>query len=222
MGNELIVGTGALAPNRSLNVLVAEDSRADAELLLAALKHAGVALGNFDVVDAPESFRRRLDDTRYDIVLTDHSLITWTGMDALAILRDTGTNIPLIVVTGSLGDEQAVQYIKKGAADYVLKENLGHLATAIDHALRENAIRDHAAQLQVQIARGKREWELTFDSVPDPTFVIGEDCRIVRANRAAANVFGMSFDAIIGKYCYEVIHDRPPPLPTCPHQGMLQ
>jgi PAS domain S-box-containing protein len=223
MDNELTIGasTGAMDPNRPLRLLIVEDSPADAELILAALKHAGTIVSCFKVVDSPALFRKYLNEADFDVILTDHNLINWTGMDSLEILQHSGKDIPLIVVTGSLGDEAAVEYIKSGAADYVLKEHLGHLPTAVGHALREKTSRGHAVRQQSQILRAKREWELTFDSVPDPVFVINEDCRIERANRAASKVFGLPFDEIVGRHCYEVIHGRSDPLPTCPHQCLL-
>ncbi|HEY4931335.1 MAG TPA: PAS domain S-box protein, partial [Terriglobales bacterium] len=223
MDNELTIGasTGALDSNRPLRLLIVEDSPADAELILAALKHAGTIVSCFKVVDSPALFRKHLNEADFDVILTDHNLINWTGKDSLEILQHSGKDIPLIVVTGSLGDEAAVEYIKSGAADYVLKEHLGHLSTAVGHALREKTSRGHAVRLQAQILRAKREWELTFDSVPDPVFVIGEDCRIERANRATSKVFGLPFDEIVGRHCYEVIHGRSDPLPTCSHQCLL-
>jgi PAS domain S-box-containing protein len=224
MENELTIGAsaGALDSNRPLRLLIVEDSPADAELILAALKHAGTIVSCFYVVDSPALFRKHLNEADFDVILTDHNLITWTGKDSLEILQHSGKDIPLIVVTGSLGDEAAVEYIKCGAADYVLKEHLGRLPTAIGHALQAKAMRDQAAHLQAQILRAKRQWELTFDTVPDPVFVIGEDCRILRANRAASKVFGLAFDAIVGKHCYEVIHGTNDPLPTCPHQSLRE
>jgi PAS domain S-box-containing protein len=173
------------------------------------------------VVDSTALFRKHLNEGDYDVILADHNLVTWTGMDALEILKQSGRDIPLIVVTGILGDEAAVKYIKNGASDYVLKNNLGRLSTAIDRALQEKTNRTNAEQLQRQISRGKHEWELTFDSVPDPVFVISEDCLVLRANRAASKVFGLSFDEIVGRHCYEVIHSRTEPVPTCPHQCLL-
>ncbi len=143
------------------------------------------------------------------------------GMVALETLRASRPEIPFIAVTAALGDEAAVEYIKRGAADYVLKHRLDRLPAAVGRALRELAHQKEAARLQQQILGAKREWERTFDSVPDPMLIIGEDCRILRANDATRKVFGLTFDQIIGRPCYEVLHGRTDPLPTCPHQCLL-
>jgi len=207
--------------SRPLRLLIAEDSAADAELTVATLKRAGYSL-SFDVVDTPQAFQARLTQTDYDIILSDHNLITWTGIDALELLQKSGKDIPLVVLTATLGDEAAVDYVKRGAADYILKHRLDRLPVAVGRALQEKAHREGACRLQEQILAGKREWELTFDTVADPVLVLDEECRIQRANRAAAETFGLQFSQMIGKHCYEVVHGLDREHPDCPHVLMRQ
>jgi PAS domain S-box-containing protein len=208
-------------PRPPVRLLIAEDSAPDAELMAAILVKAGYRL-TFDIADMPGEFRRRLRERDYDAILADYNLGSWTAIDALEILSEIGKDIPLIVVTGSLGDEAAVDCIKRGAADYVLKNRLDRLPTAFDRVLREKAQREEATRLQGQIWRAKHDWELTFDTVSDPVFFLDEDCRIRRANRAAANLVGLPFQSLIGRYCYEVLHGASEPPPDCPHQTMLR
>jgi two-component system cell cycle sensor histidine kinase/response regulator CckA len=208
-------------PRPPVRLLIAEDSPPDAELMAAILVKAGYRL-TFDIADMPGEFRRRLRERDYDAILADYNLGSWTAIDALEILSEVGKDIPLIVVTGSLGDEAAVDCIKRGAADYVLKTRLDPLPRALDRALREQAQRQEAARLQEQIWRAKHDWELTFDTVSDPVVILGEDCRIQRANRAAANLLGLPFQRLIGGFCYELLHGAQEPRPDCPHQLMLQ
>ncbi len=210
-----------LSAQTSVRLLIVEDTAADAELMLAILKRAGYRL-SFDVVSSPELFREKLQQADYDLVLSNHNLKTWTGMDALKILRELGIDIPLIVATGSLGDEAAVDYLKHGAADYVLKHRLERLPVAVGHALRERAHRTKATQFQEQMLAAKRNWELTFDSVPDPILLLdGERC-IQRANTAAATVFGLHFSELIGKHCYDLLTCPGESHDDCPHKRLLQ
>ena len=162
---------------RGLRLLVAEDTPGDTELMVASLHRAGY-LVTFDLVDSPDRFRERLQKNDYDIVVSDHNLRSWTGMDALDILRKSGRDIPLVIATGTLGDEAAVEYMKQGASDYVLKHRLERLPIAISHALSEKEHRQEAAHFQKQILSSKRDWELTFDTVPDPVLVLDRDCRV--------------------------------------------
>ncbi|MBI3483610.1 MAG: PAS domain-containing protein, partial [Acidobacteria bacterium] len=188
---------------------------------MKTLKRAGYSL-SFDVVDSPENFQARLSQTDYDVILSDHNLVTWTGMEALELLQKSGKDIPLLVLTATLGDEAAVDYVKRGATDYILKHRLDRLPVAVGRALKEKAHRDEAHRLQEQILAGKREWELTFDAVPDPVYVLDQDCLIQRVNRAAAETLGLEFSQLIGRPCYEALHGLTEPPSDCPHHRLLQ
>ena len=200
-----------------LRLLLVDDAPADAELLLSYLKRAGYVL-SFDVVDLPESFQEQLQRSEYDLIVSDHNLHTWTGLDALEMLRQSGKDIPFIVVTGALGDEAAVDYIKRGAADYILKDRLDLLPLAVGHVLKEKANRDEKARLDERILAGKREWERTFDSVPDAVLIFDDQSRVHRANRAASEILGLPFAKLIGEPCYEVLHGLVQAPPACPHE----
>lgn len=204
----------------TLRVLVVEDSQADAELVVSGLRRAGLRVA-VDLVNTPEGFQQHLEKADCDIILSDYNLGTWTAAEALEILKKSGLDIPFIIVTGSLGDETAVECIKQGAADYVLKDRLHRLSVAIRRALEDKARRAQAALLNSQIRHAKREWERTFDSVPDPVFILDGESRIRRANRAAATLVGLEPAQLIGQHCYEVFHHRSDPLPSCPHQRLL-
>ena len=209
------------APVRQpLRVLILEDNPQDAELIAAMLRHAGYSL-SLEVTDSREQFQQRLEQGDYDVILADYNLGGWNAMDALQVLREVGKDIPCVVVTGSLGDEAAVECIKQGAADYVLKDRLHRLPTAVDRALREKAQRGAATRLEEQIRRAKKEWEQTFDTVPDPVLILDEQFRIRRANRATTRVLGLEFSQLIGQPCYQVVHGRAEPPRECPLQRML-
>jgi len=210
-----------ISSGKSLRALILEDDPQDAELMAAILTRAGYSLSS-EVIDSPAQFQQQLAQADYDVILADYNLRTWTAMDALEILVKSGKDIPFLVVTGTLGDEAAVECIKHGAADYVLKHRLARLPVAVSHALEEKAHREEAARAAEQIRRAKREWELTFDAVPDPVVLLDDQCRIMRANCAAAALVGAEPAQLVGKYCYEVLHGVTQPRPDCPHQRLLQ
>jgi PAS domain S-box-containing protein len=206
---------------RVLRVLIVEADAADAELAVSVLKRAGYPLA-FDVIDSATDFEERLAHADYDAILCDHNLGAWTGMHALEILKRSGKDIPFLVLSGVLGDEGAIEYVKQGATDYLLKHRLGRLPAALWRSLREKTQREEAARLQEQIACAKMDWELTFDSIPDPVMLVSEECVIQRANRALALLVGLEFSQIIGKHCYEVVHTSDEPPQGCPHQCLLK
>jgi two-component system cell cycle sensor histidine kinase/response regulator CckA len=211
----------ATPPGQSLRVLILEDEPSDAELMAEMLRQAGYSL-SLEVTDSRAQFERRLEQGDVDVILADYNLRTWTAIDALELVKKSAKDVPFVVVTGSLGDEAAVECIKQGAADYVLKDRLHRLPMAVDRALRDKAQRQEAARLQELIWRAKREWEHTFDTVSDPVLILDEQFRIKRANRATTRLLGLEFPRLIGQPCYQVVHGQAAPPPDCPFQRVLE
>ena len=207
--------------SQPLRLLIVEDSPADAELSLAVLRHAGYVI-TYDLVDSFALYEQALARANCDLILCDHNLTSWTGMDALATVRRTGRDIPFIVVTAVLGDEAAVEYIKQGATDYVLKDRLTRLPSVVDRALREKASREDIARFQDEILRTKIEWELTFDAVPDMVLLLDGECRIQRINCAVTQFTKLELPDLINRRCYEVLSCATQAPPGCPHERMLQ
>jgi PAS domain S-box-containing protein len=138
---------GNTAPPPPLRVLILEDEVRDAKLMAKVLEGAGVRV-QFDVTDLAEVFRANLETSEYDVILADHNLRNWTAFDAIEILKQSGKDIPLIVVTGSLGDEAAAECIKRGAADFVLKDRPARLPIAVQRALEEKRLREERKQAE--------------------------------------------------------------------------
>src|SRR5256886_16431791 len=105
-----------------LRVLVVEDRPADAELMVAELRRAGYAF-DWHRVDTERDFLAHLNPLP-DIILADFHMPQFTGLRALEILKDRGLDIPLIIVSGSIGEEVAVNAMQEGASDYLLKDRL--------------------------------------------------------------------------------------------------
>ncbi|HEY8850866.1 MAG TPA: response regulator, partial [Gemmatimonadaceae bacterium] len=125
----------------SIRVLLVEDSEADADLIVHAVTR-GYPSAHIDWAVSRKQFTECLAAGGYDVVIADYRLPDWTGMEALRELRHLGLDIPLILVTGELGDERAVECVKAGAADYILKTgNLARLPIAVARAIEEKRSR---------------------------------------------------------------------------------
>src|SRR5260221_13125855 len=135
-----------------LRVLHVEDNQLDAELVAQALRKGGFSISTV-VVQAEAEFERELRLQRPDVVLADYNLPQWKGMDALEVLRREGLEIPLILVSGALGDITAVECIKRGATDYVLKDSLARLPEAVRRALQEKRLLRLRQQPQDDLGR---------------------------------------------------------------------
>jgi signal transduction histidine kinase len=141
-----------------LRALLVEDDPADVELVLLALRKHGFEVTS-DLVQSLEEFTLRIRATAYDVILADYNLPQWKGMEALEILRREHQDVPLIVVTGYLGEEKAVECIKQGVADCVLKDRLARLPFSVARALEERRLRQQHRQYEEELARSNAELE---------------------------------------------------------------
>jgi two-component system cell cycle sensor histidine kinase/response regulator CckA len=119
-----------------LCVLIADDSVTDAMLVVRALRATGLAL-EFERVEDAQAMRLALESRSWDLVLCDWSMPTFSAMGALAVLKESGLDLPFIIVSGMVAEDTAVEAMRAGAHDYVLKDKLGRLAPAIERELRE-------------------------------------------------------------------------------------
>ncbi len=141
-----------------LNALLVEDDPSDVEFLLRSLRKGGFEPES-EVAQTAAEFLERVRKKSYDLVLADYNLPGWNGMETVELLRREGMDIPVVLVSGALGELKAVECIKQGAADYVLKDHLPRLPEAVRRALREKKLREERRQFQEELARSNRDLE---------------------------------------------------------------
>jgi len=143
------------APGPHARILILEDEAWDAALAQRLLTGAGLQLTAV-VVDTKVLFIEQLTVFRPDVILSDYHLPGFTGQEALKIAQEISPDIPFIIWSGVLGDEAAVELIKQGATDYVLKDRPARLPTVILRALAEVERRARLAQLEEQLLQAQR------------------------------------------------------------------
>lgn len=144
-----------------LRVLILEDSPIDAELLIHNIRHAGYKV-SVERVDTRPAYLRAIEAIP-QIILADYSLPQFNAMEALKLLQERELDIPFIVVSGTISDEDAVAFMKQGAADYLLKDRLGRLGKAIEHALEQKALRDHNRQSVIELQKAHKDLTDAYD-----------------------------------------------------------
>jgi DNA-binding response OmpR family regulator len=142
----------------SLRALLVEDEPADVELVMRALRQAGFEATG-DIAQTVEEFTDLVRKHAYDVVLADYKLPSWNGMESVEVIRREGLDIPVILVSGALGELTAVECIKQGAADYVLKDHLARLPESVRRAMREKRLREENKQAGEELARSNRDLE---------------------------------------------------------------
>jgi PAS domain S-box-containing protein len=188
-------------PATKLRALIAEDDPNDAEILISSLTGGGYEV-IADIVDDSEEFQDRIRKRDYDIVFTDHNMRDWTGKRALELLRQVDKNTPIIVVTASLGDEAAVDYIKEGATDYVLKHHLDRLPLAVARALKEKNYKDALRQAEGIL-------QSLVEASPLAIIALDLQGTVLLWNPAARRIFGWEEAEVLGQ-----------PDPTVPDEAM--
>lgn len=140
------------APVRELRILLLEDNAPHAELVEHFLRESGLRF-LLVRVDTREAFEEQLEIRTPDMILSDYALPSFDGYAALAIAKKKSPNTPFIFVTGTMGEEVAIETLKNGATDYVLKTRLGRLGPAVQRALRESADRRERQRAEDKLRR---------------------------------------------------------------------
>ena len=173
-----------------LRVLVIEHATADAELYLHELQQAGFQCRPH-IVGTPEEFLDHFRRFQYDIVLADYRLPNWAGMDALAEIRKAGNEIPFILITRILGEEIAVECIRRGVTDYVLKDHLARLPTVVLRALEEKTSRDARVFMVEALRQSESNSLFLFAHNPLPMWVFEKgSLQFLQVNDAALHHYG--------------------------------
>lgn len=172
-----------------LNVLIVEDSENDAVLLARHIKR-----GDYDIrytrVDNAESMNTALDELSWDIVISDYSMPSFNGLTALKLFQMKGLDIPFIIVSGTIGEEIAVEAMKAGAHDYVMKGNLTRLIPAIQRELQEAEGRRKRKHAEDALLESEDRYRKLFEDSKDAIYICTVDGKFLDINQAGVDLLG--------------------------------
>ena len=187
-----------------LKVLLVEDSEDDALLLLRELRRGGYDAVH-ERVDTAGAMEAALDGQEWDLVIADHSMPAFSSSAALELLRNKGfADLPFIIVSGQIGEQVAVEGMKAGAQDYLMKDNLARLNTAIERELREAEGRRERRRAEEELKVSATRFRLMIEQSPLSIQIFSPDGRTLRVNRAWERLWGVTLDQIPG---YNVLRD---------------
>ena len=144
--------------SKSIRILVLEDSQDDTELMMNEVRRGGYE-PLYERLETAEDMRAALTQQEWDIVISDYSMPHFNGLDALSLLQETSQDLPFVIVSGVIGEEQAVAAMRAGAQDYLMKDRLARLVPVIERELREAQVRREQRQAEAELKRLQRERE---------------------------------------------------------------
>ena len=186
-----------------LRILHLEDNPDDNELIRITLSLAGID-ADIRLVASRQDFAEALRDFAPDIILADYNLPGFSGLEGLEIRNEQAPDIPLIFVTGSLGDDLAVTTLRLGATDFVLKDRMARLPDAIQRARQESEQRIERRRLDAELAAEREVMRATLDSAQAAIVVLDGLGTIVSANPRAASMVGATPASLPGWAFWEV------------------
>ncbi len=200
--------------NKSIRVLLVEDNENDAQLILMELRRNGYD-PQWTRVQTSEEMQKALHAQEWDIILSDYSMPTFSGHKALLLLKESGKRIPFIMLSGTITEESAVESLKAGAHDFIVKGKLTRLLPAIERELQEANLRKAHNQMADTLKEKEHRLHQIFESEPQCVQILDKNNILLEINPAGLSLIEVSsVDEVIGTSVLEYI------LPE--HHGKIQ
>jgi len=182
---------------RPLRILIVEDNPLDAELVIAELRRSGFD-PTWERVETAEAFLDALSP-ELDVIISDFSMPAFDAPRALELARIHAPELPLIIVSGTIGEETAVSAMREGAADYLLKDRLARLGMSVIRALEHREAEEVRRRAETDLAERERRYRAIIEGTTDAVYLKDREGRYVAMNSAGAALVGKPVDEILGR-----------------------
>ncbi|MEH2420678.1 MAG: response regulator [Nostoc sp.] len=185
-----------------LRFLLLEDSVLDAELAQAMLTEGGINCELIRVETGPD-FLAAVESETFDLILSDYALPSFDGISALEIARNRTPEVPFIFVSAALGEELAIEALKNGATDYVLKQRLGRLVPSVQRALREAKERRERKRAEESLQKSEARYRRIVDTSYEGIWMIDSQSRTEFVNQRLSEMLGYTAEEMLGRSIFD-------------------
>jgi len=191
---------------KKLKILMVEDSKDDALLIIRNISKESFE-PEYERVETPETMEAALNSKKWDIILSDYNMPNFSGLDALKIFKKMDFKIPFIIISGTIGEELAIDTIRLGASDYIMKDNLARLVPSIKRGLQETRIKKERENAIKALTKSEDRLKSFMNSATELFSIWNSEINLVELNKAAIELFspGAVKKDLIGKKMTDLI-----------------
>jgi PAS domain S-box-containing protein len=193
-----------ISNQQSFRVLMIDDLEDDEQLIIRELKKGGYN-PVYERVETAAAMKKTLKEKQWDIILCDYKMPEFNAPSAIAVLKETNINIPLIIVSGTIGEDVAIECMRLGAQDYIMKSNLSRLCPAIARELKEAEIRNKQMQAELQreavlekLRQSEEKYRTILENIEDGYFEVDLAGNLTFFNDSVCRVIGYSREELMG------------------------
>lgn len=191
--------------NKVIRILHLEDSKFDAEIAERELKISQLNYERIWVTNK-EEFAQELQRQVPDIILSDHSLPSFSSVQAFKLVRDMGIKVPFILITGTISEEFAVSMMLEGAADYLLKDRMQRLPAAIMNALSKFDAENEKRAFYEEVVRNEHKFRALIENISDAIILIDQNAKFVYQSPSVGRITGYMQEELEGKTVFDLMH----------------
>ncbi len=189
---------------KHLKILAVEDSEDDADLIARKLQKEGYGF-DFKRVDNEKDLKKSLGEKDWDLIISDYILPRFSGKEALKLARDAKGDIPFIMVSGKIGEEKAVEMLKEGASDFVMKDNLSRLPFAVDRALADARFHREKQRTEDELRKVVSRYHMLAENISDIIWTLDTNKRFTFVSPSVFKVTGYGVEEILAKGLDELL-----------------
>ena len=193
--------------NKRLHILHLEDEPDFAELVRALFEQDKLD-ADVKYVGDRAPFEQQLTSSQFDVIISDYHLPSFTGLEAMEMAKKQCPQTPFILVSGTIGEQAAIDSLKAGATDYVLKQQPERLPSAVRRAVKEAAEHAKLREAEQQLARREKYFRTLTENSLDILCIINREGNVVHTSASVVNVLGYSPEEINGQYAFALVHEE--------------